>query len=205
MSYDIKLIQEDKFTPTFWSGGMATELTTYPETSSFAKRDFLWRLGFAKIDIQESTFSKLPGVSRTLMLTNGKMTLNHEGKYSKCLGLFEQDSFNGEWNTTTVGKSSVFNLMTRENYSGELIHLTINPNGTKTFNYCTSYEKEIVSICLYPISSTLNTKIGHKTFTVKTNELLVLNPIDFASNHKFNFTNTSKEVLNLIISVIYKI
>lgn len=204
MSYDIKLIQEDKFTPTFWSGGMAKELITYPETSSFSKRDFLWRLGFAKIDIPESTFSKLPGISRILMLTNGKMTLNHEGKYSKCLGPFEQDSFDGDWATTTVGKSSVFNLMTRENYSGEVIHFNINPNGTKTFTYCTSYEKEIAAICFYPISGTLSTKIGHKMLTVKTNELLVLNPIDFASNHKFNLKNTSKEVLNIIISIIYK-
>ena len=204
MSYDIKLIQKDQFTPTFWSGGMATELTTYPEGSSFSKRDFLWRLGFAKIDIPQSTFSNLPGISRTLMVTNGKMLLNHEDKYSKCLGQFEQDSFSGEWNTTTIGKSSVFNLMTRENYSGEVIHFNINPSGTKPFSYSASYEKEIVAICIYPVSGTLNTKINHKMITDKTDEVLVLNSMDFSANHKFIFTNVSKEVLNLIISVIYK-
>lgn len=205
MGYNIKLTKKDQFTPTFWSGGMATELTTYPEGSSYAARDFLWRLGFAKIDIPESTFSNLPGVSRTLMLTTGKMTLTHEGMYSKTLGPFEQDSFSGEWKTTTKGQSSVFNLMTRENYSGELIYLSINPSGSKIFSYSASYEKEIVAICIFPLCGTLKTKINHDLLTLKADDLLILNPIGCTNSHKFDFINSSKEVLNAIVSVIYRI
>lgn len=204
MNYNLKLVRKEDFTPTYWSGGMASELTTYPENSSFAKRDFLWRLGFANIDILESTFSSLPNISRTLMVTNGKLILNHKDHHSACLGPFEQDSFNGEWNTTTKGKASVFNLMTQKNYSGELIHTNINPSSNKTFNYTASYEKEITEICIYPLSGTLKTKISNSDITLKRGDLLILSPINSINSHNLSFCNSSKEVLNMIISIIYR-
>lgn len=58
MNYDVELIREKSYKPTFWSGGMATELITYPVDSDYASRNFLWRLGIAKIDIPESTFKR---------------------------------------------------------------------------------------------------------------------------------------------------
>jgi len=68
MKYIIELLKQENYKPTFWSGGMATELTTYPLNSDYASKNFLWRLGIAKIDIPESTFSSLPKVSRKFMV-----------------------------------------------------------------------------------------------------------------------------------------
>lgn len=52
MNYDVELIREKSYKPTFWSGGMATELITYPVDSDYASRNFLWRLGIAKLIYQ---------------------------------------------------------------------------------------------------------------------------------------------------------
>jgi len=68
MKYIIELLKQENYKPTFWSGGMATELTTYSLNSDYASKNFLWRLGIAKIDIPESTFSSLPKVSRKFMV-----------------------------------------------------------------------------------------------------------------------------------------
>ena len=204
MNYNLTLVHKGDFSPTYWSGGMATELTTYPENSSYSERNFLWRLGFANIDIPESTFSTLPNISRTLMVTNGRLTLNHEGQHTACLGPFEQDSFQGEWKTTTKGQASVFNLMTQDNYSGELIHLPINPSCNKKFSHIIPFEKQLAAVCVYTLSGVLSTKINNHNLTLKSGELLRLDVINSSNKVDFKFTNSSKEILNMVIAIIYK-
>lgn len=41
MKYNVELLRQETYKPTFWSGGMATELTTYPLSSDFARIIFL--------------------------------------------------------------------------------------------------------------------------------------------------------------------
>ncbi|MFW2489531.1 HutD family protein [Clostridium chromiireducens] len=203
MKYEIELILQDKFKPTFWSGGIATELITYPLNSDYASRNFLWRLGVAKIDISESTFSNLPNVSRKFMVTEGQITLNHEGKYNKLLKPFDQDSFMGDWTTTTAGKASVFNLMTRENYSGELIHLNIPPNNYIDFKYNTLPNKDLVYICFYVVDGSFKSDVDSKNFELNSKDLLLLNNVKLNSIHEFTLWNNSSKATNIIVSIIY--
>jgi environmental stress-induced protein Ves len=204
MKYNVELIQEENFKPTFWSGGMATELITYPQNSDYASRNFLWRLGVAKIDILESTFSNLPKVSRKFMVIEGKITLDHENKYRKLLNSFEQDDFMGDWNTKTYGKASVFNLMTRENFQGELIHLTIPPKKHVNFEYDAQINKDLIAICFYVINGTFKTTLNNTEFKVKPNDLLKVDYISSSFSHEFTFYNESSNITDIIASVIYR-
>ncbi|WP_160683449.1 HutD family protein [Clostridium sp. C2-6-12] len=204
MNYNVELIREENFKPTFWSGGMATELITYPQNSDYASRNFLWRLGVAKIDILESTFSNLPNVSRKFMVIEGKITLDHENKYTKSLNTFEQDDFMGDWNTRTYGKASVFNLMTRENYHGELIHLNIPPKKHFDFKYHTQINKDLIAICFYVINGTFKTTLNNKEFIVKPNDLLKVDYISSNFSHEFTFYNDSLNITDIIVSIIYR-
>lgn len=202
MKYNIKLIREENYKPTFWSGGMATELTTYPPNSDFASRNFLWRLGFAKIDIEESTFSNLPKVSRKFMVIDGAITLDHEDKYQKHLTPFEQDEFMGDWNTKTYGKASVFNLMTRKNYDGELIHLSINPGNELKFQYETPLNKNLIAICFYTVNGGFNSNIDDEVFETVKNDLILINCVNPSCNHEFMLSNNTSEITNIIVSII---
>lgn len=204
MNYNVELIKQENYKPTFWSGGMATELTTYPLNSDYASRNFLWRLGVAKIDILESTFSLLPNVSRKFMVTEGQITLDHENKYTKLLNTFEQDSFMGDWKTKTYGSASVFNLMTKENYNGELIHLDIIPKKHIEFKYETSLNKDLVAICFYVVNGSFKSTINNKIFKVNSNDLLVIDCINSSFVSKFIFSSNSLEVTNIIASIIYR-
>lgn len=204
MQYNVQLIREANYKPTFWSGGMATELMTYPPTSTYANRDFLWRLGFAKIDILESTFSSLPNISRKLMVTEGKLTLDHKNKYKKILTPFDQDNFMGDWETKTYGKACVFNLMTRENYSGELIPLNLLPKKQLKFKYEASANKDLVAICLYSVNDNFKLNINNKNFSVSKNDLILINCLNSNCVHEFMFFSTSLEVTNIIASIIYR-
>jgi environmental stress-induced protein Ves len=204
MKYNVELVKQENYKPTFWSGGMATELITYPINSDYASRNFLWRLGFAKIDILESTFSNLPNISRKLMVTEGKLTIEHENKYSKVLSPFDQDGFMGDWKTKTYGKSSVFNLMTSNNYDGDLIHLSIAHRKKIEFKYEAPLSKDLVAICFYVVSGNFQSTINNKVFNINQNDLLLLKCMNSNSTHEFIFFNNSSVLTNIIVSIIYR-
>lgn len=206
MNYNVELIKQESYKPTFWSGGVATELVTYPVNSDYAKRNFLWRLGVAKIDIPESTFSNLPDTSRKFMVTEGEITLEHENKYAKLLTPFDQDNFMGDWKTKTYGKASVFNLMTKENYNGELIHLNIAPKKQADFEYKTSLNKDLVAICFYAEDGSFKTTINNKVYKINNKDLLIVKNVNISSfsMHEFIFHSNCLEPTNIIASVIYR-
>lgn len=204
MKYNVELLRQENYKPTFWSGGMATELTTYPLNSDYASKNFLWRLGVAKIDIPESTFSSLPKVSRKFMVIEGQITLDHENKYKKLLNSFEQDDFMGDWKTKTYGKASVFNLMTRENYNGELIHLNISPNKQLKFEYKTLLNKDLAAICFYTVNGGFNSTINDKVFETVKNDLILINCVNSSYTHEFMLSNNTSEITDIIVSIIYR-
>ncbi|OBR93308.1 protein Ves [Clostridium ragsdalei P11] len=203
MNYNVELLRQESYKPTFWSGGMATELTTYPLNSDYASKNFLWRLGVAKIDIAESTFSNLPKVSRKFMVIEGKITLDHENRYKKLLNSFDQDNFMGDWKTKTYGKASVFNLMTRENYNGELLHLNISPNKQLKFEHKTPLNKDLVAICFYTVNGGFVSTINDKVFETVKNDLILINCVNSSHNHEFMLSNNTSEITNIIVSIIY--
>jgi len=203
MNYNVELIKQENYKPTSWSGGTATELITYPFNSDYASRNFLWRLGVAKIDILESTFSSLPNISRNFMVTEGQITLDHESRYKRLLNPFEQDNFMGDWKTKTYGTASVFNLMTTENFHGELIHLYINPKKQIEFACETLLNKDLHAICFYVAAGNLKSTLNNKVFTVNCNDLLLINCINSHFPHKFVFSSDSLEITHIIASIIY--
>lgn len=111
-----------------WSKGTSSELFIYPQGSNFQSRDFLFRISLATVDAEESEFTPLPGIQRTLMLLEGKHTLTHQGQYTKVLLPFDQDTFSGDWQTKSQGKATNFNLMCRQGAQGQLEHVKGLPN-----------------------------------------------------------------------------
>lgn len=205
MDYNIRLIKNDSYTPTYWSGGMAAELITYPESSSFAGRDFLWRMGCAKIDIDTSTFSLLPGIKRHLMVTEGQMTLAHKDRHTKLLTKFDQDFFMGDWSTTTEGRCSVLNLMTRENYEGMLVHIHLSKDKKTDFTCSHMENSSIAALCIYPLNSSINMNCDSRLIQINKNDLLCIdNILSSKLLPKLQFSVHDSESADIIIGVIYK-
>ena len=126
MSYNIEIIRENQHKTSKWSGGTTTELYIYPEDSLYGQRNFKWRLSSAKVEVEKSTFTSLPGISRHIMVIEGELFLEHEGHHNATLKAFEQDSFSGEWTTTSFGKVTDFNLMLAKGYKGKLEAISFN-------------------------------------------------------------------------------
>lgn len=118
-----KVVSKSKFITTKWAGGTTTELVIYPEGSAYKALDFDFRLSIATVNAEKSVFTSLPGVSRTLMVLNGALELAHEGHHSKKLKQFESDTFLGDWQTTSLGQATDFNLMTTGSTKGTLTYM----------------------------------------------------------------------------------
>ena len=143
---EMLVIQKQSHKTTNWSGGTTTELFIYPRESEYQKRNFLFRVSTATIEIKESQFTKLDEVNSKIMILDGKIELIHEGRYSKNLDKFDTDTFSGEWNTRSIGKATDFNLMTKGNVNGHMLHLGFETENTKTVNFNVKTQKALFYI-----------------------------------------------------------
>lgn len=116
-----------------WSGGTATQLHIYPEESTYASRNFLFRISTATVDTETSTFTSLPGFKRILMILNGGLSITHQHHHTKQLGPFETDTFDGSWETSAIGKVTDFNLMMAEGIKGSCKHESMQPQQQFSF------------------------------------------------------------------------
>jgi len=125
-----KILRQTEQKVTKWAGGTTTELFVFPQSSSYLKRNFCFRLSTATVKAESSLFTSLPGYTRILMILEGRIEIHHEGKYSKVLKKYDQDTFDGSWTTISRGRAVDFNLMMAQSVNGSLrmIHLTKNEN-----------------------------------------------------------------------------
>lgn len=194
MTCEVKLIKSDEFQISEWSGGTTTQIAIYPKEAIYSKRNFTWRISSAKVEVEESTFTHLPGINRIIMILDGEIELVHENHHKCTLKPFEQDSFNGSWNTKSYGKVVDFNLMMNENARGDLESLFIKENEEKKFTLSIGKEDYFkntqVIYCVYG-QTKLHIPLTNNTLTLYEKEAAMLtidniNPVEFTiyNNHK---------------------
>ena len=105
--------KKEQLNRSVWSGGTTTQLVIYPKEAIYKNLDFNFRISTATIEVEESTFTSLPNVSRVIMVLDGELTIQHKNQYTKQLKKFDTDIFSGDWKTTSIGKATDFNIMTR--------------------------------------------------------------------------------------------
>jgi uncharacterized protein len=116
-----------------WASGTSTEIFIYPSNATFAERNFLFRISTATVEAETSTFTFFEGITRHLMVLRGELELIHEGRYTRHLKPYEQDTFSGEWDTHSKGKVTDFNLMLKDGATGALIHHHITAQASATY------------------------------------------------------------------------
>ena len=171
---NIRLIKAASFVSNNWGGGSTTELFCFPDTASYTERNFDFRLSTATVEAETSTFTPLEGVDRTLMVLEGSMTLAHENHHSKLLNKFEIDRVNGGWKTTSQGKCSDFNLMTRGGVKGDVKGVIIEQG--KSIDY--HLEDKSNWQFIYVTKGSLNVDINSNSDQLQLGDLLVIqNPV----------------------------
>ncbi len=105
-------LTEKDYKTSGWSGGTTTEVFIWPEKASYAAREFLFRISSARVDLEESDFTPLPGITRYITPLTGGFTLTHEAGAPIVLGpLAKPYRFDGGIPTHCLGTATDFNLM----------------------------------------------------------------------------------------------
>jgi len=104
-----------------WSGGETRELAVFPEDATYLDRDFIWRLSTASSDREESSFSRMEGFERILMVLEGDVVLAHGQERSVNLKALDQDRFDGGLKTRCFGRfEKDYNLIMARGCEGSL-------------------------------------------------------------------------------------
>lgn len=172
----VKIIRQAEQTTSEWSGGTTTQLAIFPPTGNYARREFLWRLSSATVNVAESSFTALPGFKRILMILSGTMSVRHEGHHEVLLHAFEQDSFDGGWTTTSFGQAVDFNLMTGSGASGELLAIALGCEEETAISPAaeSAASQGQTTLALYVFSGSAQAGIGGEAYALNEKDVLLL-------------------------------
>ena len=105
-----------------WSGGVTAQIAIGPEGASYERRDFLWRVSSAVVELEESDFTDLPDYRRWISTVSGTMRLADENGECVTLAPYQIHGFDGGVPTHSWGKCTDFNLMLRKGRARGTIH-----------------------------------------------------------------------------------
>ena len=173
------ILSNQQFKVSDWSGGTTTQLYIFPPDASYQKRNFIFRLSTARVEMEKSEFTSLPGVTRKIMILDGEIRINHHNHYAKNLRKFDVDTFEGDWKTTSVGRCTDFNLMTTEKISVDLTAVVIEEN--QLLDYPVEPGWDWLIIYLY--SGHINMHLDNDFFDLGPGNLLVISNVTSSALH----------------------
>lgn len=154
-------LTKDDYTTQTWSGGTTTEAYIYPEGANYATRQFLFRISSAKVDLPESDFTPLEGVTRYITPVSGGFTLTHPGMPPMEMApLAFPYRFSGETPTHCVGQATDFNLMLKGVEGFMMVHHGSAP-------VCSGFN------CFYPLEDSVFS-MDENRYEMKAGDLLVI-------------------------------
>lgn len=159
---EIRHLRPSDYKTSAWSGGTTTELLLYPADGSYAERRFRVRISSATVELEQSDFTPLEGVTRYITPLSGGFTLTHpNGESVRLAPLATPYRFSGDTPTHCVGRASDFNLMLK-GCAGEM---RICDGGTLSAGLNALYPTRDAVLC-----------IDGRRFSMKRGELLVVFP-----------------------------
>lgn len=123
-----EIVKQNDMSIKNWSGGITKEIFIYPKDSTYENRNFKFRISSAKVELEESDFTRLENIKRVIMVLEGELKLVHGSRYKRHLKKFNQDTFMGDWGTKSYGKAIDFNLMLREDIDGKVDYIQLDAN-----------------------------------------------------------------------------
>lgn len=169
---DIEIFSPADYLTTPWAGGATTQLFIYPRHSVYLNRNFSFRLSTATVTAETSVFTSLPGISRVLMILDGKINIHHKGHYSKTLDTFATDTFDGGWDTSSEGRCTDFNLMTTGNYTGTLSHLTLGGNTNNPYELVYEIAENSEFVFFFINAGAVSMVLNNRAFNLKQGFML---------------------------------
>lgn len=172
MAAEWKLLKRQDYSTARWSGGTTTQLAIAPEGARYADRDFLWRISSARVELEHSDFTPLPGYDRFLTVLAGDLELKVGGEKRTPLHRLAVRSFDGGVPTQSWGRCTDFNLMVRKGQGQGAVHsLRLPAAGTAALAPEASGAYPSMALALFCVSGALT--LPGAGLTAQPGELLL--------------------------------
>ncbi|HYE12363.1 MAG TPA: HutD family protein [Patescibacteria group bacterium] len=171
--FDLHIVKKDQQQTSSWMAGTTTQIAIYPKDSDYTDRNFLWRLSTAVVELEESSFTQLPGFDRHLMVLEGALELVHKDQYSVILKQYEQDHFKGGWDTVSLGKARDFNLMLKEGVRGRVEQRNTSAGQRFEIKLKAAGQKQSFYTC-YCYKGQINLEAGGQLAALAEGDLLLI-------------------------------
>ncbi|MDD2982587.1 MAG: HutD family protein [Crocinitomicaceae bacterium] len=170
---NIKIISKNDITPSIWDGGKTYEYVISPADSTYAARDFDFRISSASIEKTPSNFTNFQGYKRYLVMLGNDLKIKRNDvaeAYSKN----EIFAFDSADQIQSFSLGTDFNLMIQK--EGRPFNLEV-----KTLN--DDLESSVVFI--FTLEET-SVKINEQEFKLNVNDLLIAENQEGANLHLFS-------------------
>ena len=178
---NIKLLTNDDYLTSVWSGGKTTQFYIYPEDAIYKELNFKFRISSATVELDKSEFTKLDGVHRFITPLDKELKLTHNHKDFVELKPFDVYEFEGGIDTTSFGTARDFNLMLANGAKGKLENIFVGEN--------------------YKLSRSLNNNQFMFLFNYDSKVEIVINDTRYALNPMDSLFISVDEETNLDISI----
>lgn len=192
----ITVINEQDLIFTKWAGGESGQYFIYPPNSSYAARDFLFRVSMAISNSEdEAKYSNLENFTRYLIMLEGVAHVFHKAHYDILMNPYDEiDVFDGGWESSASGKVTDFNLMTNKSCIGSLS--VINKSQiVKIDNDVCKNKNWLMYFCGYG-SASFNLPSG-ENINISKNELIVFEDIE--ANFKIDVQLSDSKLIQMIV------
>jgi len=208
MSNTIEVIRKKQHKTSEWSGGTTTEIYIYPKGEIYNEQKFKWRLSSAKVEVEKSTFTALEGISRLIMIIKGELILEHEGHHNAKLKAFEQDSFCGQWTTTSFGKVTDFNLMMAQGCIGKLEAISVKSFDDKYIllhnNLNEDEDFSLITEAFYIVKGNVDIeKVTKEKISLIEGDVILVTRAEKGNTFEFKIHSNSEEESNIIRATIF--
>lgn len=199
-----KIVKKKELTTAQWSGGTTTQLAIFPADADYAKRNFTWRVSSATVEVEESEFTALPGISRCLVILDGTLHLKHEGHYETVLEKFGQDNFSGDWKTLSRGRVTDFNLMTTSG-EGRVQVLELKPDAVAEVSLLPVVPEWgcVSEVFYFRSDDVIVTLSDGNRATMCCGDLLITHNTESGTHAQIEMFNTSSVKADVIRAIIY--
>lgn len=171
------VLTQNEYITSNWSGGTTTQLAIAPRASDYAKRDFIWRISSAKVELEHSDFTPLPDYDRFLAVLDGDLTLKVGDDERAPLPRLTVRQFDGGVPTQSWGRCIDFNLMLRKGRCvGEVRSVTVREGGDMTLRSESNDEYPNLTLALFCVSGTLT--LPSENITAAQGELMLCREAD---------------------------
>nr|WP_300093784.1 HutD family protein [Sedimentibacter sp.] len=137
----VKLIRKNDVITSKWAGGESRQYFIYPVNSSYAARNFSFRLSMAEsYSEEEAKYSNLENYTRHLIMLEGSTHVFHKDHYDIVMEPYKDiDVFDGGWESSASGKVTDFNMMLSKGCHGKMT--VVENDGMVVNEFCVECDR----------------------------------------------------------------